>query len=101
MSRKTHRMLTKADRRARSRREGLGDAVIGVRQASQHRWMLKQLLRLHAGRCALCGEAVVLKSGDPREATIDHVVPLAHGGLDVLSNTQLACAACNHAKGAT
>lgn len=32
--------------------------------------------------------------------TVDHVVSVARGGLDVLSNTVLACIYCNSRKGA-
>jgi len=32
--------------------------------------------------------------------TIDHIVPVARGGSNALSNTQAACVSCNAAKGA-
>lgn len=34
----------------------------------------------------------------PNSFTIDHIVPLDLGGLDVIENIQPACRACNRAK---
>lgn len=33
------------------------------------------------------------------EATIDHIIPMAKGGTNVLSNLQIACYPCNLKKG--
>lgn len=51
--------------------------------------------------CQLCGEPVDpdLKGPDPMCASIDHVVPLSHGGDHSMENTQLAHLGCNSAKG--
>jgi 5-methylcytosine-specific restriction endonuclease McrA len=49
-----------------------------------------------AGVCALC-DSVVPYDG----MTLDHVVPLARGGLDEIDNLQLAHFSCNARKGAT
>lgn len=35
----------------------------------------------------------------PERLTIDHIVPLARGGSDDLSNKQLLCEKCNQNKG--
>lgn len=32
--------------------------------------------------------------------TVDHIIPLKHGGKDTLDNVQLACKRCNSSKGA-
>jgi 5-methylcytosine-specific restriction endonuclease McrA len=48
-----------------------------------------------AGRCGLCGEFVPLS-----EQSLDHIVPLAHGGTHERSNLQLAHRRCNSRKGA-
>ena len=60
--------------------------------------------------CAICGCKV-----DPTDTwknangavcfgrkypTVDHIVPLKHGGMDTLDNVQLTCKRCNSAKGA-
>lgn len=46
------------------------------------------------GRCQLCGRKIRYK-----ELTLDHIVPLAMGGEDCISNLQAADAACNGFKG--
>lgn len=52
-------------------------------------------------KCKLCGTGVHWPDGNhlPSEATIDHVVPIAKGGLHVYSNVQCLCRKCNTAKG--
>lgn len=51
--------------------------------------------------CALCGEPIdySLHHLDPMAFTVDHIIPLARGGLDVLANKQAAHRVCNRAKG--
>lgn len=55
-------------------------------------------------RCYLCGELMsqdkyILAKEPWRKVTVDHVVPLAKGGLDNPNNMALACLGCNNAKG--
>ena len=45
------------------------------------------------GRCALCGVPVKYE-----KMTVDHKIPLSHGGTNEISNLQLACLSCNRAK---
>ena len=45
--------------------------------------------------CHLCGVPLEIKT-----ATIDHLTPLALGGLNRLSNVKIACKNCNFKKGA-
>lgn len=54
-------------------------------------WMA--VLEGFGGKCARCGTQEYL--------CIDHVVPFAHDGLNVDSNTQPLCRDCNAAKGNT
>lgn len=54
-----------------------------------------QLVWEHGKRCAICGKKI--KNLD--DLTIDHIVPLAEGGKNVIENYQLAHKACNEAKG--
>ena len=61
-------------------------------------------------KCAICG--IDLDPGDTwlngngrkcygrKYQTVDHIVPLKHGGLDVIENVQLTCKHCNSVKGA-
>jgi 5-methylcytosine-specific restriction endonuclease McrA len=52
--------------------------------------------------CGICGEAIdyTLPHLDPMSFVVDHVIPLALGGPDVVSNKQAAHRACNRDKGA-
>lgn len=52
------------------------------------------LIKTH-GRCAYCGQNLCLDT-----MQVDHVMPIASGGADILSNMFAACAGCNKAKGA-
>ncbi len=92
--RRTFRTKTRAERRAAN-----ASAVVGAERAAHRESAMRQLVRKHGGRCALCDEPVSFKPGTPRYATIDHVRPLSRGGLDAPSNWQLACHECNQRKG--
>lgn len=52
-------------------------------------------------RCQLCGTPVprTAKVPDHRAATVDHIVPLAHGGSDTWANVRLAHFICNSRRG--
>lgn len=50
--------------------------------------------------CYLCGQEMsfeVLAKGqyNPRRATIEHLIPISHGGLHVWGNVALTCWECN------
>ncbi len=49
--------------------------------------------KLRAGLCHYCGQKF-----KPAELTMDHVVPLARGGVSAQSNLVPACKACNSGK---
>jgi hypothetical protein len=51
-------------------------------------------------RCKICGESIdkSLRFPDPYCATVDHVMPIAKGGPDCLSNVQAAHLRCNSRK---
>jgi hypothetical protein len=58
---------------------------------------VKRLVRMHdRNTCRNCG---VHASAPGVVMHIDHVIPLAEGGTNALSNLQLLCAKCNLAKG--
>jgi 5-methylcytosine-specific restriction endonuclease McrA len=50
-----------------------------------------------------CGKPINYQAPylDPLEFTIDHIIPLARGGEDVLDNLRAAHRACNRDKGDT
>lgn len=45
------------------------------------------------GHCAICGEFVPYT-----DFTVDHIIPLAKGGSNDLSNLQCSCGVCNRIK---
>jgi 5-methylcytosine-specific restriction endonuclease McrA len=51
----------------------------------------KQVIANAAGYCVKCGAE--------NSNHVDHIVPKAKGGQDVLENLQLLCAKCNTSKG--
>lgn len=54
-------------------------------------------------RCRLCGKATPKElrgTNEQRAPELDHIMPLSLGGDHSYANTQLACRACNLAKGA-
>lgn len=63
----------------------------------------KQLFIRDAGRCYICKRMTVLKNKgkkrDKRLATIDHVVPVSHGGTHTWTNVRNCCWQCNIKKG--
>lgn len=52
--------------------------------------------------CCVCHEPVdkTLSWPHPRSASVDHRIPVAHGGTSTLDNLDLAHLACNISKGA-
>ena len=48
--------------------------------------------------CPTCGKILVGTPGHPQYATLEHVVPLDHGGTDHLSNLDVICTSCNSAR---
>jgi len=56
---------------------------------------------LGASSCGICRGAIdqTLKYPHPQSSSLDHIVPLALGGDDVLDNVQAAHLLCNQRKG--
>lgn len=86
------------ENRGDAHRQGVADraAVRRARKAGQfvEKVYRAKVLRLGDGLCGLCGEPV-----DPARFDVDHIVPLAHGGLHSYTNTQPAHPLCNQRKG--
>ena len=62
----------------------------------------RAMIRRGRPACHICGLPIDydLPYLDPGEFVVDHIVPLAKGGADDLSNKAAAHRACNAAKGA-
>ena len=75
---------------------------MSIRGSSTRRTHYRQTIMRGRPPCALCGEPIdySLPHGDPGEFTIDHIIPIARGGPDTLSNLQAAHRECNRRKGA-
>lgn len=54
-----------------------------------------------SGKCIHCNARhTITEDGVPlTPATVEHIVPRAHGGTDALANLAIACARCNIGKG--
>ncbi|WP_043599433.1 HNH endonuclease [Nocardia otitidiscaviarum] len=62
----------------------------------------RAVLRRGHPPCALCHEDIdyTLRTPDPMSFEVDHILPLARGGLDELDNKQPAHRKCNQDKAA-
>lgn len=60
----------------------------------ERKWRVRMLVRASGGLCRYCAKPVARE-----DITIDHVVPLSQGGLDVAENLALSCMSCNQEKG--
>lgn len=100
ITRKSRRRKHGKKMRTQAERIEAGDrGPIGWAEAKRRRWAVRTLMRKQGGLCALCGEQMNLVAGDDQEATLDHIVPVSNGGLDVITNLQLAHRSCNEARG--
>lgn len=62
------------------------------------KWVKKAVFYRDRGRCVLCKKDISgLTSIDSNE-NFDHIVPLASGGINDISNIQLLCETCNKEK---
>jgi len=78
--------------------DGAGPAQQWVeRQNGWPTWAVKAVQARDRGHCAQCGTSLHLELAEDEH--IDHIVPLAVGGTNDLSNLQLSCAPCNLKKG--
>lgn len=70
------------------------EAVKGGKKSTRKQINQTVLYRRQGGYCTGCGHYF-----QPRNLTIDHVVPSSKGGSSHISNLQLLCHACNQMKG--
>jgi len=81
-----------------------------IGQAERRRRKLARLITMQRGRCSICNAKMIVTRRssndpgmqilDPREATVDHIVPKAAGGIvSAIENMQAVCSECNTLKG--
>lgn len=65
---------------------------------SNHRNTKKRLWISQKGKCKWCGQFCMYhcNGGVPTEFTVDHVVPLSHGGTNHWMNVVGSCHRCNN-----
>lgn len=79
----------------------MGEAMIeptNKRRTSYARFKQSEFERL-GGNCPCCGVKMTVTPRRLNSVTFDHIVSLAAGGADNLSNGQVMCAECNRRKG--
>lgn len=87
--RRRHPELTRLyDRRKYAKRKGAGRTAQRLDQAD-----LLELYRRQGGLCRYCSKSVAFEG-----MTLDHVIPLARGGVHQIENICLACPSCNARK---
>lgn len=70
-------------------------------RTTRHGWSVKAIVALKGSTdCGICGALVDLRLLAPNlmRASIDHIIPFAHGGSNELENLQLAHLYCNFKK---
>jgi 5-methylcytosine-specific restriction protein A len=68
----------------------IGKEKAKARKLRHSAWWMKKIQK---GRCYYCNEQV-----DPKELTMDHIVPLSRGGKSKKGNIVPACKECNNRK---
>jgi len=76
---------------------------IRMRQTSSGKVNLIKILNRDGWVCQICGVRTppeLRGTREPSAPEVDHIIPLARGGLHIADNMQCACHACNKAKAA-
>lgn len=69
-------------------------------RAKMPRWVQRAVFYRDRGRCVFCRRDLTGLVNIQGELHYDHIVPLAQGGINDVTNIQLACKTCNSKKGA-
>ncbi|MEQ9501423.1 MAG: HNH endonuclease signature motif containing protein [Deltaproteobacteria bacterium] len=79
------------------RRRFASDGVL--KRVSPPQWARRAVYFRERGRCAFCGVDLSGLSSVYSSKHFDHIVPLAQGGINDVTNLQLLCGNCNLRKG--
>lgn len=73
---------------------------MGVTRSTTQRDRDRAAIKRHRPPCGICEGQIdySLPHLDPMSYVVDHVIPLARGGVDDLSNKQAAHRSCNRTK---
>ncbi|MGJ3233258.1 MAG: HNH endonuclease [Oceanicaulis sp.] len=63
-------------------------------------WAKSAVFHRDKGRCVLCRTDLTGLYSQNSKIHLDHIVPLALGGMNCVTNLQLTCSNCNLHKGA-
>lgn len=69
-------------------------------RASIPTWAESAVFHRDKGRCVLCHTDLSKLFSQHTQIHYDHIVPLAQGGMNCVTNLQLTCSKCNLSKGA-
>lgn len=68
-------------------------------RASIPTWAESAVFHRDKGRCVLCQTDLTKLFSQQSQIHYDHIVPLARGGMNCVTNLQLTCSRCNLSKG--
>lgn len=69
-----------------------------MRRKAPPEWVKNAVFHREQGRCATCKTDLTGLLGIVTDDQYDHMIPLARGGLNDVTNVQLLCQSCNSAK---
>jgi hypothetical protein len=72
-----------------------------LRRVNPPGWAKSAIFHRDKGRCVLCKKDLTRLYSQESTVHYDHIVPLARGGMNCITNLQLTCADCNLRKGAS
>lgn len=61
----------------------------------QNKYRISVLSERQNHRCCWCGERTNNTPNSRKQASVEHVLPRAHGGTDDMDNLVMACRSCN------
>ena len=67
--------------------------------AAQRSASKEVLWKRQKGICVWCKQNMKKGGDSPNSATIEHMQPISHGGVNARYNLRLACKKCNHDRG--